>query len=503
MYYFRADASVSIGTGHLMRCLALADALRANGANTHFICRHLPDALADEVHARGHGLTLLPRAPAGECDSGLAHSVWLEATRERDARETIHAMRDANPSWLIVDHYSLDVLWESVLRPHVARLCVIDDLADRAHDCDVLLDQNFYLDGVMRYQGKVPENCVMLLGPRYALLRTEFQVARAHAVVRQGLARRVLVNFGGVDAANLTVNAMQALARLPAIASMQVDVVIGAAHPQRDQIIQACDDYGFTCHIQTRHMADLMRQADLAIGAGGAASWERCCLGLPTIATAVADNQRQLTHDAALAGVLHAPQIDFRDPEVLALHIQSFLESPLLAQHLSQRGMELVDGFGIARVLRALGVPRLRIRHATMEDSPNLFQWRNHPSIRGVSNDSSPLIWGDHEVWLSKVLANADRPLLIGEDAEGPIGVVRFDITGDCAEVSIYLVPTRSAKGLGSELLTVAQAWLHRHRPDVRKLEARVLAANGPSHNLFLSAGFVPAETVYSKRLSQ
>ncbi|WYX20656.1 GNAT family N-acetyltransferase [Achromobacter xylosoxidans] len=221
---------------------------------------------------------------------------------------------------------------------------------------------------------------------------------------------------------------------------------------------------------------------------------------MPTIATAVADNQRQLTHDAALAGVLHAPQIDFRDPEVLALHIQSFLESPLLAQHLSQ-WHGLVDVFS-----RAFCGPWVCPGSGSGMRPwkiPNLFQWRNHPSIRGVSNDSSPLIWGDHEVWLSKVLANADRPLLIGEDAEGPIGVVRFDITGDCAEVSIYLVPTRSAKGLGSELLTIAQAWLHRHRPDVRKLEARVLAANGPSHNLFLSAGFVPAETVYSKRLSQ
>lgn len=499
MYFFRVDASQQIGTGHLMRCLTLADALRKQGASTHFVCRHISADLADMVMQAGHQLIRLPGQADGDIGA-LAHSAWLGTSQAQDGAETAAAMAGHDCDWLIVDHYALDASWQRMMRPHASRICVIDDLADRQHDCDVLLDQNLYLNADQRYQDKVPGNCRKLLGPQYALLRDEFTDARRLACVRGDQVRRILISFGGIDAANYTSAAVQALSKLHLV-DVQVDVVIGASHPFREAIIEACKDFGFFCHVQTKRMAQLMLDADLAIAAGGSSSWERCCVGLPSMVVAVADNQRQLTHDAACLGLLHAPNVSFADPEPLAAHLRMFLDSPLLARHISHVGMAHVDGRGVARVLRELGASTVHIRRAALDDSRALFEWRNHPAIRAVSTQTAPLDYARHEQWVAAVLSNTDRPLLIGEQCGDPIGVVRFDIVEDCAEVSIYLVPGVTGAGQGSDLLAAAECWLRRNRPDVATLRATVLDANTASHRLFLRSGYQPIESLYSKRL--
>lgn len=483
-----------------MRCLTLANALRKQGSITHFVCRHISTDLADMVTQAGHRLTRLSDQADGEID-GLAHAAWLGTSQAQDAAETAAAIAGQRCDWLIVDHYALDARWHTALRPHATHICVIDDLADRQHDCDVLLDQNLYLNAEQRYQDKVPGNCRTLLGPRYALLRDEFIDARKLAQVRGGPVRRILVSFGGVDAANYTSTAVQTLAAL-SLADIQVDVVVGGGHPFREDIVAACQASGFTCHVQTRRMAQLMLDADLAIAAGGSSSWERCCVGLPSMAVAVADNQRQLTHDAACLGLLHAPEVSFLAPDALAVHVRAFLDSPLLRQHVSEVGMSYVDGRGVTRVLRELGALSVQIRRATLDDSRAMFEWRNHPAIRAVSHQTAPLEYARHEQWVASVLSNADRPLLIGEHGAKPVGVVRFDIAADSAEVSIYLVPGVARAGQGSDLLAAAECWLRQNHPGVATLKATVLGDNSASHRLFLRSGYQPTESLYSKRLS-
>lgn len=484
----------------MIRCLTLAGALRKQGARTHFVCRHIPADLADMVTQAGHPLTRLSGQADGDIDE-LAHAAWLGTSQAQDSTETAAAMAGQQCRWLIVDHYALDARWQTMMRPHAAHICVIDDLADRRHDCDVLLDQNLYLNAEQRYQTKVPDSCRTLFGPQYALLRDEFSDARKLARVRSGQVRRILVSFGGVDAANYTTAAVQALIGLR-LADIHVDVVIGGGHPCREEIIAVCEASGFTCHVQTKRMAQLMLDADLAIAAGGSSSWERCCVGLPSMVTAVADNQRQLTHDGACLGLLHAPNVSFADPDQLALHLRAFLDSPLLARHISDVGMAHVDGRGVARVLRELGASPVQIRRATLSDSRTLFEWRNHPAIRAVSNQTAPLDYARHEQWVASVLSDADRPLLIGEQSGAPMGVARFDIVTDSAEVSIYLVPGVTRAGLGSDLLAAAECWLRQHRPDVATLKATVLDDNTASHRLFLRSGYRPTEFLYLKRLS-
>ena len=232
---FRVDASSQIGTGHFMRCLTLADALKQRDAQIRFISRHLPEHLRDMLAAKALQFMPLNSSSIESISDDLAQSHWLGTSQHVDAQDTIQALSDQTWDWLVVDHYALDARWESVLRQTAKKTLVIDDIADRQHDCDVLLDQNFYADMQTRYTGKVPEHCQLLLGPRYALLREEFRQLREQITPRTGPVKRVLVFFGGVDADNYTARAIKALANIGSH-DLKVDVVLGAQHPHREQI---------------------------------------------------------------------------------------------------------------------------------------------------------------------------------------------------------------------------------------------------------------------------
>ena len=454
-----------------MRCLTLANAIHAGSGHVTFLCRELPDSLAQLVAVQGHELVRLSDGEA-------------PGARQFD--------------WLVVDHYQLDADWESRARAVAKRIFVIDDLADRPRLRSFVGSESVHRRRA-RYSGRVPPACRLLLGPRYALLRAEFGRLRAGVQPRTGNVGRLLVFFGGGDAGNQTTTALEALSRIDA--PRNVDVVIGAEHPHRATIEKLCADRGYQLHVQTSRMAELMAAADLAVGAGGSATWERCCLGLPSLVVSVAANQDRLVHDGALAGTVYAPEGVLSSPDDLARHIRAFMDNPLLRESMSRKGMEIVDGRGVDRVLPALGLGRVTMRPAVIADSDNLFVWRNHPSIRGVSRSQKPLEREAHERWLGGSLSDSSRVLLIGECRGQPVGVVRFDIQEAVAEVSIYVVPGQERGGFGAELLAAAEAWLGSHRSAVREVSAEVLSANQPSHRLFRGAGYQLESTLYRKRM--
>jgi UDP-2,4-diacetamido-2,4,6-trideoxy-beta-L-altropyranose hydrolase len=501
---FRVDASRAIGTGHVMRTLTLADALKPFGARSQFVSRHLPDYLATLIRERGHQLQRLPVRPES-VNSPKLYAEWLGTSQAVDAADTISAMGSERIDWLVVDHYALDCEWESALRSRARRILAIDDLADRDHDCDLLLDQNFRIGNDARYEGKVPPQARLMLGPRFALLREEFRRARQTAQLRSGTVRRVLVFFGGMDGADYTSIALEGLLRVPS-RDFAVDVVIGAAHKNLESIRSLCQANSFTLHVQTERMAELMAVADLTIGAGGSATWERCSVGLPSLVLAVSDNQRALVRDAALASLVCAPDIRELSAEAFARHFIALRENPLLLRSMSASGMQLVDGRGAERAARAMASTSVVFRLATAADSERLFRWRNHPQVRQVSRSKEMIDWATHTAWLDSALANPNRLLLIAEFVGQPLGVVRFDITGDLAEVSIYKVLDIEAQGVsvhgsGRDLLIGAEDWLQRHHKEVRVLAAKVLGDNIPSHRLFESAGYGRHATTYMKRI--
>ncbi len=349
---FRTDASVSIGTGHLSRCLTLANSLKSQGWATKFICRDLAPAFANQITAQGHQLAILPTPPGAGPNMGeLAHSSWLAVTQEVDAADTLDALKPQHWNWMVVDHYALDRRWETPLRGLAAGIFVIDDLADRRHDCDMLLDQNLTDIGIDRYAGLTPPQCRKLIGVSYALLRPEFADIRPRDRTA-GSGKRLNILFGGTDPQGGTELALRALLLLDTTA-IATDVIVGGSNARLPLIRDLCQALpGAKLHIQTSSIANLFAAADLAIGAGGATSWERCRLGLPTLVTSMADNQRRACEALAQARVaIDLGELDRMTPGALADMIARVLARPRLLAAMSARAARLVDGKGTRRVI--------------------------------------------------------------------------------------------------------------------------------------------------------
>lgn len=309
----RADASASIGSGHVMRCLTLAHRLKKEkNAEVVFVMRVLPGNLIGVVEKQGFEVLRLP--PANQKYSLSGYGLWLTVPINVDAQQTIEVLQhyfqehscDAVDR-LIVDSYALDVQWELMLRPYCREIMVIDDLANRRHDCDILLDQNFYLNKDVRYVGLVPEYCKMFLGPEHALLRDEFYEAQKHLRKRDGNIKNILVFYGGSDLTNETEKAIKALVQLHDEGyNFTVDVITGVSNSRREKIEKLCSKYPFLhYYCQVSNMAEFMNKADLMLGAGGITTWERLYMELPALVTAVAENQIQGCEDCFKAGMIN------------------------------------------------------------------------------------------------------------------------------------------------------------------------------------------------------
>lgn len=483
-----------------MRCLTLAEELQYHGVQIRFISRGLPQYLREMLKIKGMELAPLESGshpyPAGD---DLAHSHWLNTSQEQDAQATNQALSGHEWDWLVVDHYALDARWQVALRRSVGRIMVIDDIADRYHDCDVLLDQNLYADMRERYAKKVPAQCRQFLGPRYALLRDEFRESRKQVKQRNGPVKRILVFFGGMDIDNYTGRAIEVLAGMDGRA-WHVDVVIGKQHPCREQIEKSCVSHGYHCHVQTKRISELMAHADLAIGAGGTAMWERCCLGLPTLSFCVAYNQDQQIADAAEQGLVYSLSGDDLTNS-LQRHIGAILANEPLRKLISKTAMQKVDGLGVNRIAAALLGNNIGIRIVNESDSPKLFEWRNHQTIRAVSKNTEIIEWTDHKSWFVKVQADKTRAFLIGEINNEPVGVVRFDHSGETALVSIYLIPDSGFNGQGHNLLLRAEEWLKTHHTHIKSIKAEVLDGNTTSQRLFAGADYQLKSMHYLKEL--
>jgi UDP-2,4-diacetamido-2,4,6-trideoxy-beta-L-altropyranose hydrolase len=291
-FLIRVDASIEIGSGHIMRCLTLADELRERGANVTFLCREFTGHLCDRIENHGYRVLRITNVD--------------EVEPLKDAEYTEEMIRNFHEriDWLIVDHYNLDASWESKFRSSSTKVWVIDDLANRMHDCDVLLDQNLYEHMDQRYYGLVPSNCITLLGPTYAMLRPEFSLARKLSYLRDGIVKRIFVFFGGTDPTNETTKAIQAL-QLLQLEQVHIDVVVGQGNPNKGQVERLCKEMENTAfHCQIDYMAQLMNRSDLVIGAGGTNTWERASLGLPAITISVAHNQLEVSASMAKAGAI-------------------------------------------------------------------------------------------------------------------------------------------------------------------------------------------------------
>jgi UDP-2,4-diacetamido-2,4,6-trideoxy-beta-L-altropyranose hydrolase len=323
----RADAGSLLGIGHVMRCLTLARQLTSRGATVAFACRELPGHQLARIAAAGHQVFALP----AQGDELAALAALLPGPACFD--------------WIIVDHYGLDARWEAAARQWARWVMAIDDLADRPHACDLLLDQN-YTASVAAYRALVPEACQILAGPRYALLGEAFRQPRA---TDAELSRRVLVSFGGFDQAGMTLKTLQAL---DGIGDVQVQCIAGQATPDF-AALQAlvAGRPGWELQVFVHDLPERMANAALFVGAGGGTTWERAAMGLPSLCVSVADNQvgnaEALARDGFHLYLGPAGQVT-RDS--LRQAIAGLLDDVVLRQQFAARGQGLVDGLGTQRV---------------------------------------------------------------------------------------------------------------------------------------------------------
>jgi len=291
---FRADASLDIGTGHIMRCLTLAKALSGNEQRCIFICREHPGNLIEIINDAGFEVFTLPAGPNA---AGNSHKDWLGADWQTDAEQTRDALQGLVVDWIVVDHYAIDANWERAMRPSCKRLMVIDDLADRLHDCDLLLDQNLG-HTVEEYAGLVPKACRLLVGSKYAMLRPEFAQLREFSLKRRANPSldHILITMGGVDQNNATGQVLEALKSSTLPENCRITVVMGPHAPWLNEVakIAAAMPWEVDVKVSVNNMAKLMADSDLAIGAAGSTAWERCCLGLPCVTLVLADNQSEI-----------------------------------------------------------------------------------------------------------------------------------------------------------------------------------------------------------------
>lgn len=357
---FRADASVHIGTGHVMRCLTLAEELKRHGHECLFICRDHAGNLGSLIRAKAFDLHLLPaeNPPSSESSDGeiCSYADWLGVSWEEDAQQTLELLSGRDARWIVVDHYALDARWERKVGQYVDLVMAIDDLANRPHDTHILLDQNlgrFEAD----YDDLVPARTLRLIGPRFSLLRPEFGQLREQCLKRRNSMRcqRILISLGGVDRTNVTARILSALASTSLSFAIELDIVMGASAPFLAEVKSQAEMLPFkaSVSVNVNNMAERMCMADLSIGAAGSTSWERCCLGLPSIMIILAENQQLIAEALARAGcalIVHESGI----LDKLGPLVSKFAGSASELEKFSSNAAAVCDGRGATRVVSTM-----------------------------------------------------------------------------------------------------------------------------------------------------
>ncbi len=517
---FRTDASTSIGSGHVVRCLTLAEGLRQRDYDCCFVCREHSGNLIDLIRNRGFtaiGLPLDVQSPSRAVDEvELTHANWVGARWEIDAQQTLFAA-NANASrfdWLVVDHYGLDFRWEQCMRTVSHRIFAIDDLGDRQHDCDILLDQNITALSEDRYTGKVPIHCGLILGPRYALLQPPYAELRKDLSIRQSSIQRILVYFGGSDLQNLTGMAVSAILSLRQRSEIQVDVVVSSSFPFLDELNHQINSHPeIKLYGALPSLAQLMARADLSIGAGGATSWERCCLGLPSLVITLADNQfanaRELDRLGYIRWLGHQDEVA---QSQIAEHLQHLIDQADLSEW-SQHCTTLVDGLGTSRVCTLIDLDsttQLVARRATSQDEVLILDWANEPTVRRNAFTPDPIDAATHHQWFVNRLNEAEecRFFVIETKNSIPIGQVRFQREGNYWEVHYSMDRLARGRNMGTELLRTALLEFTREFDGVEVL-GKVKSNNAASLRIFEKLGFhcVPsadeAQAIFRQRFGR
>ncbi|MDH5325759.1 MAG: UDP-2,4-diacetamido-2,4,6-trideoxy-beta-L-altropyranose hydrolase [Gammaproteobacteria bacterium] len=489
---FRVDASIAIGLGHLMRCLTLADAI--NEAKIYFICRETQLDLDYYITKHGHTLITLPDINRTKFQVSTLESYkdWLGVSFSEDASDTIDAVAALNIDWFIVDHYGIDYQWHAMLRPHVQNIMVIDDLANRRLDCDILVNSALDVDSG-DYRLYIDKPCLFRLGPKYALLRSEYLALREKALRKRKMyngVKTLLIFMGGMDERNYALKVLQLLVKMKGLSIEKIVVVLGKGAPHVDEINDISREYPVAMEVLVGvdNMAELMLQADLSIGSGGTASWERCVLGLPSLVTFIAENQKENICQLQARGAVRL----WEQLEDLKEIIEDVVSDKSKWYSMFENSIDICDGLGATRLVDILS---MTCRSANAKDVDLLYKWTNDPVVRSSAFKTDMIERGAHEDWFEKKLKNNNCLLYIFECNSIPVGQVRFDIIDSVAEISYSVDANYRGAGIGQIILWSALKKLKEESRAIEKIKGQVKTQNIASNKIFNSLGF---ECVFS-----
>ena len=472
----RADAGIHIGTGHMMRCLALAQAWQDRGGHVVFAMATEAQALEARIYEEGMELVHLTTSKPGNT---------------KDAQELVELARNKGADWIVVDGYHFNADYQRKIKDAGLRLLFIDDCGHAEHYwADIVLNQNLHAyEGL--YANRAPYT-QLVLGTRYVLLRREFLKWRNWKREIPEVARKVLVTMGGVDPENVTLKVIRALEKVK-VDGLEAVIVVGSSNHHYNELKTAVQNSNISIRLEkdVKNMPELMAWADVAVSAGGTTCWELAFMGVPFVVITLAENQRPVAEGLNNAGCA----VDLGWHHNLSVsEIEDRLKSLLLDQkrrmEMAECGQRIVDGKGIIKVLSRLEMPMLRLRRVRQENCRLLWQWANDPAVRAASFSSEPIPWERHVEWFQQKLKDPHCLFFIAIDSKGvPIGQVRFDITNSEAIISVSIAKEFRGKGFGTKLIQIAskQIFVNSH---ISVIHAYVKQSNKASVRAFIKAGF-------------
>jgi UDP-2,4-diacetamido-2,4,6-trideoxy-beta-L-altropyranose hydrolase len=486
---FRVDGSASIGMGHLYRCNALAEALRALGAQVLFVSR-AHDALHAPTQPAVGPCAWLPVPDGLKVLGPPRHAGWAGVPWEQDAKDTTQVLAHFSPDWLIVDHYAFDARWHRRMHDLGYRIAAIDDLADRPLAVQLLLDQNLHPDHRTKYGALIPSSSRLLGGPHYALLSAGY--AAAERYVFNCEVRSIGIFMGGGDPQDFASLALSACRELAGFRG-KIELVSASASPHHAARVALARRWpGTEVLADLPDLCGFFARHDLQIGGGGGAAWERCCMGAPTVAFSIADNQEVVLPELEARGALLRLPGGEDLPTRLGAAVAALMFQPQRRRDLSQAARVLVDGWGATRAAAVLSVAidrKLALRPAAARDESQLLAWANDPVVRRQSFDQDLIDPATHASWFAHRLAHSDSCLIfVAEVGQGvPAGQVRLERGDNAWEIDYSLDPAFRGWGLAAPML--AQALSRAERPI--QFSARVKVSNSTSAHVFRKLGFV------------
>jgi UDP-2,4-diacetamido-2,4,6-trideoxy-beta-L-altropyranose hydrolase len=485
----RVDADPARGAGHVMRCFAIAEAWQQHGGHATLLSCRLNPVLGQRTEALGIGLMEISLPYPDSADLRTTCTALEKVSRD-----------DTELPWVVLDGCHFDTIYQSLLRSAGCRLMVIDDTAHlRRYDADIVLNQALF---AQQFAYTCSPQTLLLLGTRFALLRSEFQ--RWYGVPRHcpEVARRIVVTLGSSDADNATLKIIEALEQIPT-PNLEVRVVVGPFNPHLAELQRTMDSMSSRVRLETdaTDIASLMAWADLAVASGGTTSGELAYMRVPALIFTLSENQSAAAKALDEFGTAHSlgsPNDLHRDQ--IAEAIFRLMHDQAARWQMSEKGRVVVDGGGVQRALEVMlcgsSEAGLQLRIASEEDGLLLWQWANDAVTRRNSFTPEPISWVTHQAWYAERLTSPDTRLWILELQKVPVGQIRYDRTdARMARISFSIAPAYRGTGLGTQLLNLSADRACREL-NVETVEGITFAENRASNHAFVKAGF----EVYEER---